>query len=78
MNEKVKHLRQEYAHSTLDDGAIELNPFYQFKKWFEEALSAELPEPHAMNLATVSENGRPSFLPIMKVKKVAICLKIRR
>lgn len=60
MNEKVKHLRQEYAHSTLDDGAIELNPFYQFKKWFEEALSAELPEPHAMNLATVSENGRPS------------------
>lgn len=35
-------------------------PHAQFRIWFEEALSAELPEPNAMHLATVSAEGQPS------------------
>lgn len=60
MNEKIRHLRQDYAHATLEEGEIESSPFIQFKKWFEAALEAELPEPHAMTLSTVDTNGRPS------------------
>jgi pyridoxamine 5'-phosphate oxidase len=32
----------------------------QFETWFEQALSAKLPEPNAMTLATVGVDGRPS------------------
>src|SRR5690606_25082087 len=32
----------------------------QFHKWFGEALKAEVPEPNAMNLATVNASGSPS------------------
>ena len=60
MNDKIRHLRQEYAHSILEEQELDRNPFFQFRKWFEEALSAELPEPHAMTISTVSLEGRPS------------------
>ena len=60
MNDKIKHLRQEYAHATLLEDELEGNPFLQFNKWFDEALEADLPEPHAMNIATVASGGRPS------------------
>ena len=36
------------------------DPITQFQKWMDEAIKAELPEPTAMNLATVSAQGRPS------------------
>ena len=32
----------------------------QFERWFEDALSAELPLPNAMTLATADSRGRPS------------------
>ncbi len=35
-------------------------PITQFESWFNEALASEIPEPNAMNLATVSQSGRPS------------------
>src|SRR5690606_22945095 len=36
------------------------DPLDLFRTWFEQALSAKLPEPNAMTLATVGANGRPS------------------
>ncbi len=60
MNDKIRHLRQEYAHATLEENDLAANPFIQFQKWFEEAMSVDLPEPHAMTLSTVSADGRPS------------------
>lgn len=65
MNDKIRHLRQEYALSTLLEGEHDLDPIHQFKKWFDEALSAELPEPHAMTLATVSAAGKPSIRVVL-------------
>lgn len=53
-------LRQEYLQATLDESTIAVDPFIQFKRWFEEALAAELPMANAMTLATVSSAGRPS------------------
>ncbi|MCU0449593.1 MAG: pyridoxamine 5'-phosphate oxidase [Bernardetiaceae bacterium] len=53
-------LRQEYTRQTLSEAEVLPDPLAQFNRWFEEALAAQLPEPSAMNLATVGADGRPS------------------
>jgi len=55
---KLAHLRKEYSKASLEIAFT--NPIDQFNKWFAEALNAEVPEPNAMSLATVSEDNRPS------------------
>ncbi len=44
----------------LDEKTIDRNPFNQFSAWIEDALKADIPEPTAMVLSTVSSQGRPS------------------
>lgn len=44
----------------LDEAEVASAPFAQFERWFEEAVSAAVPEPNAMTLATVDANGRPT------------------
>jgi pyridoxamine 5'-phosphate oxidase len=53
-------LRTEYKRETLDEGAVDRDPFAQFARWFDEAVTARLPDPNAMTLATVGRDGRPS------------------
>jgi pyridoxamine 5'-phosphate oxidase len=53
-------LRTEYKRETLDERAVDRDPFAQFARWFDEAVAARLPEPNAMTLATVGPDGRPS------------------
>ncbi len=53
-------LRNEYSKAALDAKSVSQDPISQFTKWFEEAITAKIPEPNAMNLATVNENGRPA------------------
>jgi pyridoxamine 5'-phosphate oxidase len=36
-----------------------------FEKWLHEAVRAEIPEPNAMTLATVSKDNRPSTRPVL-------------
>ncbi len=36
------------------------NPISLFKEWFEEAKKSEINDPNAMNLATISSDGKPS------------------
>lgn len=52
--------RREYARASLDEASVADDPIEQFRRWFAEAEAAELPEPHAMTLATVSASGQPS------------------
>lgn len=56
----IASLRQDYSKASLDVKSVLQDPISQFNKWFEEALTAKVPEPNAMNLATVNENGRPA------------------
>ena len=35
-------------------------PLALFEEWFEEAKKTEINDPNAMNLATISSNGKPS------------------
>jgi pyridoxamine 5'-phosphate oxidase len=58
-------LRQEYLRAALDEKMAAADPFVQFKRWFEEALAAELPMANAMTLATVSPSGRPSARTVL-------------
>ena len=53
-------IRKDYTKATLDSVSIDKNPILQFEKWFEEAIKSEIAEPTAMNLATVTADGRPS------------------
>ncbi len=53
-------IRKEYSLKILDNQHINANPFEQFKTWFAEAMQAQVLEPNAMHLATVSPSGKPS------------------
>jgi len=53
-------LRQSYEKSVLLENKILPSPFAQFTCWFDEAVQANVPEPHAMTLATVNTQGWPS------------------
>ena len=53
-------LRKSYERAELAEGASHADPLRQFERWLGEALAAALPEPNAMTLATVGDDGRPS------------------
>ena len=59
MDKNISDLRENYTLKSLDLKDLQANPITQFKTWFDEARTSKLPEPNAMNLATVS-NGKPS------------------
>ena len=56
----MKDLRKEYNRASIDKDTLNPDPIVQFGQWFAEVVQAQLPEPNAMNLATISEDGRPS------------------
>jgi pyridoxamine 5'-phosphate oxidase len=53
-------LRQNYAHSEITERTADPDPIGQFHTWFKDAQVADLKEPNAMVLATVSAHGKPS------------------
>ncbi len=56
----IAHLRKSYERAELNESASDSDPMKQFALWFQQALDGQLPEPNAMTLATVGEDGRPS------------------
>jgi len=59
-SEILRRLRIDYSMSSLDESGVDPDPIRQFQVWFQEALTAQVPEPHAMTLATASRHGIPS------------------
>jgi pyridoxamine 5'-phosphate oxidase len=53
-------LRHEYDTRGLDVAALAADPLVQFGHWFEDAAVEGIYEPHAVALATVDAEGRPS------------------
>jgi pyridoxamine 5'-phosphate oxidase len=53
-------IRKDYALASLSERDVDADPIRQFERWFADALSAEIPEPNAMTLATASRDGVPS------------------
>ncbi len=58
--EGIAQLRKSYERAELDATHSAPAPLQQFERWLQEALTAKLPEPTAMTLATVGPDGRPS------------------
>ncbi len=56
----IADLRKSYERAELSEDASHSDPLQQFHQWLHEAITAELPEPNAMTLATVGSDLRPS------------------
>jgi pyridoxamine 5'-phosphate oxidase len=56
----IGDMRKEYAVSSLTEADAGDDPFLLFGMWFHAAISAKLPEPNAMTLATATSSGVPS------------------
>lgn len=56
----LSDLRKSYEQGSLEDHEALADPFVQFEEWFADAMKRDVPEPNAMTVATVGENGRPS------------------
>ena len=52
--------RQDYEKSALSESSVDPDPIRQFQLWFDQATGAGIAEPHAVTVATVSPEGRPS------------------
>lgn len=57
---ELADIRKDYQRATLDESDVDASPVVQFDKWFKEAVSAQVPEPNAMTLATCDRDARPS------------------
>ncbi len=60
MNKEIAAIRQEYCLDELTRDSVNDDPLLQFKKWFDEALRAEVIYPTAMTLATTGSDCRPA------------------
>jgi len=58
-------LRKSYEREKLDEADVAQDPLEQFTRWMQQAIDAQIPEPNAMTLATVSAENRPSTRPVL-------------
>lgn len=66
-NEKpsLADLRLEYDLSGLSEADAGADPFALFRRWFDDALAAELSDPNAFILATSTPDGVPSARAVL-------------
>jgi pyridoxamine 5'-phosphate oxidase len=70
---ELADLRRDYRQANLDEADIDKNPIEQFSVWMAQARAAGVPEPNAMNLATVRE-GKPSArIVLLKGLDIGFC-----
>ena len=56
----LSQFRRDYLKGGLSRSSMNPDPLWQFTAWFEQARATDIPDPTAMVLATVGENGQPS------------------
>ncbi|HAI07174.1 pyridoxamine 5'-phosphate oxidase [Pantoea sp. AN62] len=55
----IAHLRREYTRGGLRRKDLPVDPIVLFEQWLSQACEAKLPDPTAMTVATVDEEGQP-------------------
>jgi pyridoxamine 5'-phosphate oxidase len=60
VNDPYADLRREYSDAGLVESDLAADPFTMFQRWYDDAVAAEIYEPNAMAVASVSADGRPS------------------
>lgn len=62
---RVADMRRDYKLSSLDRSDLAAEPTKQFEKWFKDAISADIPDPTAMILATAGTDRRPTARTVL-------------
>jgi pyridoxamine 5'-phosphate oxidase len=57
---QIADLRKTYSQRTLSEADVLPDAVQQFRTWLDEAIAAQLEEPTALTLSTVSATGQPS------------------
>lgn len=57
---ELEAMRREYLQGGLSKEMLASDPITQFEAWLQQAVDAKLPDPTAMVVATVDEQGQPS------------------
>ncbi|ANQ47625.1 pyridoxamine 5'-phosphate oxidase [Flammeovirga sp. MY04] len=65
MKSKIADIRQDYSKKALEESDVLEQPIQQFEIWLEEAIKAEVMEPTAVNVATVSKEGAISSRTVL-------------
>jgi pyridoxamine 5'-phosphate oxidase len=60
LEEHIEKLREDFTRGMLNESDVNKDPFLQFKSWLQQAVDAKAAEVQAMNLATVSQENKPS------------------
>lgn len=60
LSSSIADLRKSYERAEFSESASDADPLQQFDQWLQEAVRAQVPEPNAMTVATVSGDMRPS------------------
>lgn len=68
-DQELDHIRREFDLDQLDELKLPADPMLLFKAWMEEATKSENPDPTAMTLSTVDQNGSPSSRTVL-LKKI--------
>ena len=63
--EDISSLRKEYKRGDLIESSIPQHPLHLFAEWFTQAGPMGSPEPNAMILSTVSQDGKPSSRTVL-------------
>jgi pyridoxamine 5'-phosphate oxidase len=58
-------LRARAMAAGLSRAELNPDPVLQFEHWYRETIDSRLPEPNAMSLATVDEDGQPSLRTVL-------------
>jgi pyridoxamine 5'-phosphate oxidase len=56
----IAQLREDFTKGSLSETDVHKDPSVQFDLWLKQAVDSNVPEAHAVHLATVSEQGKPS------------------
>lgn len=61
----IADIRQEYTKSGLRESELPCDPLSLFSRWLQEAIDANVEEPTAIIVGTVSPEGRPSTRTVL-------------
>ena len=64
-SDRIEQIREQYELSSLSEDELAPSWLEQFERWLESALSAGMPEPNAMVLATADGDGSPSARSVL-------------
>ena len=53
-------IREDYSKRQLSEEDCAADPLVQFEQWLNEAITAQVNEPTAVNVAAVGTDGRPN------------------